>query len=196
MYMAPYRLAHRPAGWVEPSFGSELTGDVISLPDGPLAAQAPGGISRWMAVPWQCDTASCRSGYVPQYDPYVPSFWPARVPNQVLTKDDYDVIRNSQRPLGERLAAFANRAAWIRPLGSVSYTDQINNMVENISQMGVVVTRPGPGDPNFPATMQVEDLPEHVVARLRAAPEEALAAAQIDLTQIDKVRRFPRGLRR
>ena len=25
--------------------------------------QLPGGITRWMAVPWQTDTASCRSGY-------------------------------------------------------------------------------------------------------------------------------------
>ena len=43
-----------------------------------------------MAVPWQTDTASCRSGYYlgygPRYDPYVPTFWPARVPNQVLTR--------------------------------------------------------------------------------------------------------------
>jgi hypothetical protein len=39
-----------------------------------------------MAVPWQTDTASCRSGYDLSYDPYVPAFWPARVPNEVLTK--------------------------------------------------------------------------------------------------------------
>lgn len=197
MYMAPYRIAHREKRWVEPSFGAELSADVLSLPDGPLAAQEPGGITRWMAVPWQCDTASCRSGYVRRYDPYLPSFWPARVPNQVLTLHDYHVVMDDQLPLGERLAAFANRAAWVRPLGSTSYTDQINNMARDISQVGVVVTRPGPvDDANFPPTMQVEELPEQVHARLRAAPEVAQEAAQIDLTGIDKVRRFPRGLRR
>src|SRR5207248_10201689 len=88
MYMSPYRIALRERKWIEPYFGPELTADVISLPDGPLAAQEPGGITRWMAVPWQTDTASCRSGYVRTYDPYVPSFWPARVPNQVLTLHD------------------------------------------------------------------------------------------------------------
>ena len=29
---------------------------------GPLYFQAPGDLSRWMAVPWQTDTSSCRSG--------------------------------------------------------------------------------------------------------------------------------------
>ena len=196
MYMAPFRIAHAARGWVEPDFGSELTVDVISLPDGPLAAQQPGGISRWMAVPWQCDTASCRAGYVTPYDPYMPSFWPARVPNQVLSRHDYNVVVDESRPLGERLAAFANRAAWIRPLGATSYTDQINNMVRDIGQMGVVVSRAGPvNGTEFPSTMEVEELPDHVHARLQAAPEEAFAAGRIDLTGIDKVRRFPRGLR-
>ncbi len=61
----------------------------------------------------------------------------------------------------------------------------------------MVVTRPGPvDDANFPPTMQVEELPEQVHARLRAEPEVAHEAAQIDLTGIGKVRRFPRGLRR
>ena len=59
----------------------------LSLPavalsaDGPLAGSGPGDVTRWMAVPWQADTASCRSGY--QYgptpvDPYLPTFWAAR----------------------------------------------------------------------------------------------------------------------
>jgi hypothetical protein len=61
----------------------------------------PGGISRWMAVPWQCDTASCRSGYDKADDPYVPTFWPARVPNQVLTAEDYAIVtRETRRPSG------------------------------------------------------------------------------------------------
>ena len=196
MYSAPYRIEHRDKKWIEPDFGAELDSDVITLPDGPLAAQEPGGITRWMAVPWQTDTASCRSGYVRTYDPYVPTFWPARVPNNVLTLHDYNVVMDSDRPLGERLAAFANRAAWIRPLGGVSYTDQINNLVHDISQMGVVEIRPGPdGDPNFPATLEVEELPEQVHRMLAAAPEIAHEAAAVDLSGIEKVRRFPHGLR-
>ena len=104
LYMAPFRLAHAPPGWIEPAYGPVLGADLINLPNGPLlGGQLPGGITRWMAVPWQTDTASCRSGYLKSYDPYVPTFWPARVPNQILTRADYDIVLNpdaaARRPL-------------------------------------------------------------------------------------------------
>ena len=53
MYMAPFRLKHAAEGWVEPSYGAELTPDILSLPAGPLGGQVPGSITRWMAIPWQ-----------------------------------------------------------------------------------------------------------------------------------------------
>ena len=59
---------------------------------GPLYAQGPGDLTRWMGLPWQADTGFCRSGYTAPgytYDPYLPTFWPARVPNQVLTEANY-----------------------------------------------------------------------------------------------------------
>jgi L-Lysine epsilon oxidase N-terminal/L-lysine epsilon oxidase C-terminal domain len=71
LYVAPFRLAHAPPGWIEPEYGPVLGTDLINLPNGPLlGGQLPGGITRWMAVPWQTDTASCRSGYLKSYDPY------------------------------------------------------------------------------------------------------------------------------
>jgi hypothetical protein len=201
MYMAPFRLLHAPAGWVEPQYGAAMTPDVISLPNGPLlGGQLPGGITRWMAIPWQTDTASCRSGYVKDYDPYVQSFWPARVPNQVMTEENYKIVVDEKRPLGERLAAFANRASWLRPLGSKSYTDQINNLVKDIGQMGVVENREGvKNSPHFPPVMEVEQLPKrthHLLAAAVAAGEHPEEADQVDVTGIEKVRRFPYGLRR
>jgi len=207
MYMAPFRIQHAAEHWKEPSYGAEMTQDVISLPNGPLAAQVPGGLTRWMAIPWQTDTASCRSGYIKSYDPYLPTFWAAHVPNQVLTSENYEIVMDTNRPLGERLAAFANRAAWIRPLGSKSYTDQINNMVEHFSALGVVEVRPGPADRNnFPAEMEVEQRPARRDTRATLAVSHDLTtsghhhdheelADTIDLTGIEKVRRFPRGLR-
>ena len=145
LYMAPFRIAHAPAGWIEPYYGAVLGADADRLPNGPLlGGQLPGGITRWMAVPWQTDTASCRSGYLKSYDPYVPTFWPARVPNQVLTEDDYEIVMDQERPLADRLAAFASRASWLRPLGSNSYTDQINNMIAHFDHMGVVEPLRGP----------------------------------------------------
>jgi hypothetical protein len=195
LYMAPFRIAHAPPDWIEPQYGPVLGTDLINLPNGPLlGGQLPGGITRWMAVPWQTDTASCRSGYQKSYDPYVPTFWPARVPNQVLTARDYDIVIDAGRPIADRLAAFARRASWLRPLGSRSYTDQINNMIAHFYHMGVVESRAGPTSGPFPAVMEVEDL--HEAARTLVAAADPHAAEQLDLSGIDKVRRFPHGLRR
>lgn len=206
IYMSPFRVAHAKAGWVEPSYGSELILDTLILPNGPIqGGQVPGGLSRWMAVPWQTDSASCRSGYQTTYDPYVPTFWPARVPNQVLSHKNYEIVMDKNRPMAERMAAFANRAAWIRPLGSKSYTDQINNMIYHYGDMGVVEQLPGPTDAAFPNSMQVENLPSHTIhqlARLATTEhgvdceESPYESDRLDLTGIDKVKRFPHGLRR
>jgi hypothetical protein len=212
MYMAPFRLAHAPEGWKPPSLGEVLTSDAVTIPNGPLYGQVPGGLTRWMAVPWQTDTASCRSGYDPTYDPYVPSFWPARVPNEVLTKENYAIVVDEQRPLSERRAAFANRAAWIAPLGTTSYTDQINNMIAHFDHLGVVEVREGPGDGVFPAQVEVEDQhkpipdviepaePAKAVFTRHRTPQATIStpvapARRVDLTAIEKVRRFPHGLR-
>ena len=194
LYMAPFRLLHAPPGWIEPDYGPVLGADLINLPNGPLlGGQLPGGITRWMAVPWQTDTASCRSGYLKSYDPYLPTFWPARVPNQVLTEADYEIVLDPEQPLADRLAAFARRASWLRPLGSKSYTDQINNMIAHFDRMGVVEPRRGPTTGPFPRMVEVEDL--HPAAHALAAAVGPRAAEELDLSGIDKVRRFPHGLR-
>lgn len=160
MYLAPFRWKH--GAGAEPQYGASLTSDVLSLPNGPLSGQYPGSITRWMAVPWQTDTASCRSGYSKDFDPYLPTFWPARVPNQVLTKESYDLVMDRGLPLPERLKAFANRAAWTRPIDRPSYTDTINTFIAHIDWVGIVEPWPGPpaeedGTRPFPAELQVED---------------------------------------
>lgn len=214
MYMAPFRFLHAPEGWIEPLQSEVLTTDSVTIPNGPLYGQLPGGITRWMAVPWQTDTSSCRSGYTPSYDPYVPSFWPARVPNEVLTRENYEIVMDKSRPLSERKKAFANREAWIEPLGADGYTHQINNMIQHFDFLGVVEVREGPGDPEFPAFIEVEDYAKLITPEaekytekmemLGTAPRQALPAAtqrrgvrsatEVDLSGIDLVNRFPRGL--
>ncbi len=198
LYMAPFRIAHAPEGFVEPQYGAVMNPSEMLglLPYGPLGPQVSGGITRWMALPWQTDTASCRSGYTKKYDPYLPTFWPARVPNQILTQANYNIVMDAQRPLADRLTAFAQRTPWSRPLGRGVYTSQINNMINNFWEMGVVEERPGPGDPNFPPSLEVENLPQPTVQRLAAPGGSPDAADEIDLTGIEKVRRFPHGLKR
>lgn len=125
--------------------------------NGPLHAQLPGGLTRWMALPWQTDTASCRSGYEPSYDRYLPTFWPARVPNHVLAFGDYQDAVNTTLSPDARRAAFRKRdTSWFRFLGA-DYFVAINNMVGDFGRMGVVETRPGATDlPDLPAVMLVE----------------------------------------
>jgi hypothetical protein len=212
LYMAPFRFQHAPAGWIEPAQSEVLTTDSVTIPNGPLYGQLPGGITRWMAVPWQTDTSSCRSGYVPTYDPYAPSFWPARVPNEVLSEDNYIIVMDKSRPLSERRKAFVNREAWIEPLGSDGYTHQINNMIQHFDFLAVVEVKKGPGDEAFPEFIEVADwskmiTPEEETYTARQTPgghptgsavgatrRAARSAADVDLTGIDLVNRFPNGL--
>jgi hypothetical protein len=196
LYMAAFRLAHAPAGSVEPDLGPELTPAGVATVGGPLYGQRPGSLTRWMAVPWQADTASCRSGYDETYDPYLPSFWPARVPNQVLTRESYAVVMDEGRGIEARRAAFADRASWFDPLGTKGKTDEINKMIAHFDAMGVVEVRDGPPDGQFPSQIEVED--QH-----RPIPDPAASAAAPlsrepharEWRNSEKVRRFPHGLR-
>lgn len=191
LYQAPFRIAHAPAGWVEPDYGPVMYPEIRRLPKGPiLAGQLPGGLTRWMAVPWQTDTASCRSGYATGYDPYLPTFWPARVPNQVVTQDDYKIVMDQGQPIGDRLAAFARRSSWLTPLGGGCKIDQINNMIAHFDRMGIVEVRDGPGTEGLPAVLEVQDIVATPVPT--ALPGRA---EDVDLSDVDKVRRFPQGLR-
>jgi len=168
MYAAPFRIRHAPTAEPEPDYGDSLTQAVVLAPGGPLYAQRPGGLTRWMALPWQGDTAFCRSGYDPQYDPYLPTFWPARVPNQVLTAADYAVVMNTDMPRERRIAAYQTREGWLRALRG-SAPEQMMQMVAQFGRMGVIEARPGiEGDPDFPPVMLVESLPAETAQRWAA----------------------------
>jgi hypothetical protein len=157
MYSEPCRWRHRAKDDPEPDYGKTLTPAEACSFNGPLYGQFPGSITRWMAIPWQTDTASCRSGYEPQYDPYLPTFWPARVPNQVLSAESYARVMDESLPRAERLAAFNHRMDWDRTLG-VGYQQQLQAMVAHFDRQGIVELRKGiTNDPDFPPTMQVED---------------------------------------
>jgi len=155
MYNRPFRIRHRPAGVPEPSYGPTLDQQQVLAADGPLHQQGPGDINRWMGLPWQADTAFCRSGYDTTYDPFQPTFWPARVPNQVLTERDYAIVTDPAQALEKRLEAFANRTDWNKPLhGGIA--EQMEQMVRIFGSMGLLEEREGPkDDPDFPSVMLV-----------------------------------------
>ncbi|WP_052707593.1 LodA/GoxA family CTQ-dependent oxidase [Streptomyces rubellomurinus] len=183
LYSAPFRIRHRRAP--APPYGPTLTPEIALAFDGPLYAQAPGDLTRWMAVPWQTDTASCKAGYeytvgLGSYDPYLPTFWPARVPNHVLAEEDYEVVVDTSRPIAERLAAFHKRRTWLRWLPT-PYVATINAMVRDFGKLGVVERRPGPtDDPRLPAEVLVES--EVTFPREPAPPADRnLLTVHVDL---------------
>ena len=136
MYAAPFRLRHRAPGAPEPRSRPELTPAAVDADRRPalrpvagcrhaLDGPCPGRPTPRAAGP--ATTSATGRGY----DPYVPTFWAARVPNQVLTQADYEIVMDSSRPVDEREAAFDRRAAWLRWLPG-GYIDQINEMVDGV----------------------------------------------------------------
>ncbi|MDH5674169.1 MAG: LodA/GoxA family CTQ-dependent oxidase [Myxococcales bacterium] len=202
MFMGPYRILHRSGLDPEPDYGDELEPAAVyaggwskptsiygtGTPGGPLWGQRAGGLTRWMAVPWQTDTASCRDGYDAAYDEYVPTFWPARVPNQVLAEDDYETLMDKAQPKTRRLAAYRNREEWLRVLPG-GYLDQIRRMVDDFSDLGVVLRQPGPDDAHelgIPEQLYVEALPSHTRQKLQPDAGARARLAKQELRAVEK----------
>ncbi len=192
MYEEPYRL--KPANNTAPihgiNFGPVMTSRIAEQTDGPLlSGQVAGGITRWMAIPWQTDTASCRDGYNAAYDPYLPTFWPARVPNNILNQENYAKVVDDSLPLAERQAAFNEREFWLDdlPIGpSTSYDDQINSMIDGFGELTVVVPITLAGVTDFPTTMQVGETPFHNAPEKRLLKQNAKKGCRPDLSNTDK----------
>ncbi len=177
MFHGPFRIRHRPPGESEPDYGKTFTPAIALSLTGPLHAQGPGDLTRWMGLPWQADTGFCRSGYDMNYDPFVPTFWPARVPNQVLTEPNYRIVVDPDEPRERRLAAFTDRMIWTEPLKG-STAGQMEQMVRIFGDMGLVEVRDGvSGDHDFPKTMMVASFGPGV--QPTAPPAAAGAAAAL-----------------
>ena len=142
IYRSFGRIRQKSDQTPEVDYGDQLTKDMATSTSGPLGEQAPGDITRWMAVPWQGDTASCDAGYTPDVDPYLPTYWPARVPNHVLTHADYQIFVNKSKPETARLAAFYRRVSWMRHLAQ-GWVPRMNEMVKRFPAQGIVIRKPG-----------------------------------------------------
>ncbi|HKO00238.1 MAG TPA: LodA/GoxA family CTQ-dependent oxidase [Thermoanaerobaculia bacterium] len=165
MYSAPFRIKLRTE---EPrDYGDWMTSRVVLSVGGPLDGSGAGDISKWMAVPWQTDTSSCLYAYIGYQDgAFLPTFWPARVPNNVLTAAQYSVVVDPTISPAERQLSFAYdaRQYWLRVLSPRAQSKKvINEFVKEWNGVGVVTQRPGAPDdvgnprPNFPPVMFVEE---------------------------------------
>lgn len=156
LWQRPFRLRVRTTAVEARDWGPQLTAEIVLGADGPLQGVAPGELTRWLGVPWHADAASCRSGYEPSISPVLPTFWPARIPNHVLTEEDYEIVMDRSRPLRERRAAFRRRPLWDRFIFGPNGRPSLDLMVSDWAKMGVVEDRPGPGDRHFPKRLKVE----------------------------------------
>ena len=155
-YTGPFRIKRRIGP--EPDFGAVLLPAVAISPTGPLNGAAAGDLTKWMAVPWQTDTASCLSGYsFFNTSPTLPTFWPARVPNTVLREVDYKIVMDTANSQATRMEAFFRRLDWFRVFPG---DDDIQRMIAEFHKLGIVEERAGPKDlPGVPARVWVESKP-------------------------------------
>ena len=144
MWKEPYRLDVLPEGKaIQLDFGDILTPQIAMATDGPCAINGPGSLTRWMGVPWQTDEASCLSGYtVSTYLP-LPSFWAARVPNQVLSEDGYLRMQAGNVNTAQRLKHLDYRQDWLRDI-EADHLQRLENMVEEWNHLGIITKQEAP----------------------------------------------------
>ncbi|MDF1695947.1 MAG: LodA/GoxA family CTQ-dependent oxidase [Saprospiraceae bacterium] len=119
------------------NYGPLLSPAIALGPKGPLSASGPGSLTRWLGVPWQTDEASCLSGYDPSTYLPLPSFWAARVPNQVLSEDSYARMQDDEVNIAQRLKHFDYRQDWLRDFGT-NYQKKINSMIAEWHELGII----------------------------------------------------------
>ena len=159
MWAAPYRLRSLPEGMaVRQDYGDVLSVQEALSDDGPHGASGAGSLTRWLGVPWQTDEASCNSGllYSPSLYLSTPSFWGARVPNQVLSTEAYQLARNLSLPEAARRQHFLKRALWLRDINARGYADRITRMVSEWWQLGLVEAQSPPPGSDLPDPCFVE----------------------------------------
>ncbi len=165
----PFRIKRRKVA--KEDFGVAISPDIALAKGGPLDGSAPGDMTKWMAVPWQSDTSSCLSAYRAYAGEYLPTFWPARVPNDVLTQEDYKVIKNTKVSNEVKIQHFSPdaRKKWLRGyifddqgnfIGGNSIEDRLKGVTkftEEWYKIGILLKKPLAVDPElFPEEVWVE----------------------------------------
>ena len=105
-----------------------------------------------------CDEASCNSGllYKPSLYLSSPSFWGARVPNQVLPIEAYNIATTPGLAPLQVQRHFSHRRFWLRDLQGKGYDDRINHMVHVWWKTGLVEAHSPPSDSGLPDPCFVE----------------------------------------
>lgn len=130
------------------NFGTSLTPAVCIGARGPYDGLAAGALTRFMGVPWQTDEASCNSSadYAPWTFLSMPTYWGARVPDQVFAAANYDraAALDPKHSLVQAHKHFMLRVDWLRDVRETGYDDRIAQMVEKWWELGMVLPVPDP----------------------------------------------------
>lgn len=187
-----YRLNVLPTD--EPArqnFGPVLSAAVCTGAGGPYDGVAAGALTRFLGVPWQTDGASCNSAgeYSPSSFLSMPTFWGARVPDQVLAEANYERAAALGTSLPQQAQKhFMLRVDWLRDVRGTDYYGRIANMVTEWWELGMVLPVVDP-PANLPADIRIEqgrapraagdDLKRKLVAAVEdlTAPVPVVAAA-------------------
>ncbi|MGX0905160.1 hypothetical protein ACSSV8_003754 [Roseovarius sp. MBR-79] len=159
MWEAPYRLRTLTEGEsVRQDYGPVLTRQEALASDGPHGVSGPGSLTRWLGVPWQTDEASCNSAalYTPSLYLSSPSFWGARVPNQVMPVEAFEIATLPGQPELQRQRHFSNRRLWLRDIQGRGYLERIDNMVSLWWRLGMVEAKSPPPGTGLPDPCFVE----------------------------------------
>jgi len=157
----PFRIKRRTNE--QEDFGVAISQEIVLAKGGPLDGSSPGDITKWMAVPWQSDTSSCLSAYRTFSGEYLPTFWPARVPNDVLTEDDFNHLKQPSTDPVAQLDYFSpgRRKKWLRSyiftedggfIGGASIQARmagVNKFVEEWGKIGIVTKKELPAPPPY-----------------------------------------------
>ena len=165
LYSSPFRIKRRS----KPTLPWLVMNSQIALGSGgPLDGSTAGDLTKWMAVPWHADVVGCQAAYSDYAGDYIPSFWPARVPNDVLTEQSYQRIMDGNLNLEDRESAFSfpQRKKWLRDIVYVDQPIHPTPFIEHDSRrvfinqwdrVGVIVRRPGPStESSLPDELRVE----------------------------------------
>jgi len=159
IYESRLRFRRRRQGLPATDYGDFLTRDKVLADGGPLSAIGPGDLTKWLGVPWQTDAVGCGAGYPdPRYpaDPFIPSFWPARIPNTILTEKSYSSVANPGLPATVRREAFQNREKWLAPFDG---KDPLIYVIDHFHELGTIEPKKRNLGANFPDVIFVEKRP-------------------------------------
>ena len=186
-WRAPYRLAVLDGDEAaRQDFGDRLTRAECLDDHGPLHGVAPGALTRWLGVPWQTDEASCNSDadYAPSLYLSMPSFWGARVPEQVLSTEGWSRVVDASAAEAQRWKHFHYREDWLRDIRGRNYLERITSMVSRWWQLGIVTPRHAVDVPEaMPAFAHVETGRPSTVAGTNAKLSLTATIERLDAPQ-------------